>query len=151
MMKYHQDGTLPPDDGWIFVFGSNMWGRHGKGAARIAVLRYGAQEGVWFGPTGRAFAIPTKLAPQAAGMSVRAIGEHVERFLKYARERPDVRFWVTAIGCGLAGHQHQHIAPLFATAPANCSLPEPWHNCAQHSVPQPDREHSLCSVCWART
>jgi hypothetical protein len=92
----------------IFVFGSNRQGIHGAGAALEARKRHGAQLGVGEGHTGHAY---------AAG---------VTRFLTYATAHPELRFTVTRIACGLAGHTDAEIAPMFAAAPANCDLPDGW-------------------------
>ena len=109
----------------IFVFGSNLAGRHGKGAALTAAKEYGAEYGRGSGPTGRAYAIPTKdsrLNPHSLAM----IQYYVNGFLSYARAHPDLRFNVTRIGCGLAGYTDAQIGPMFTGAPDNCDLPEGW-------------------------
>jgi hypothetical protein len=107
----------------IFVFGSNLAGRHGKGAALYAKEHYGAQYGVGHGFTGYAYAIPTKDA-KLKTLSLDEIRYFVFRFLEVARARPDLTFKVTAIGCGLAGYQPSDIAPFFKDAPGNCQLPQ---------------------------
>lgn len=109
----------------IFVFGSNLAGRHGKGAALAARLEYGAVPGVGMGRTGNAYAIPTKdwhLQP----LPLTAIAIHVARFIDYAKEHPELVFEVTRIGCGLAGYADDQMAPLFREAPENCELPPRW-------------------------
>lgn len=109
----------------VFVFGSNLAGRHGKGAAEHAARYYGAEIGVGEGPTGRAYALPTKdrdLRP----LPLQEIAAHVEAFLAHARSRPVTTFLVTQVGCGLAGYEPQQIAPFFASAPANCFLSAEW-------------------------
>lgn len=109
----------------IFVFGSNLAGRHGAGAALDARNNHGAQPGVGEGLTGSAYALPTKdaaLRPRR----LRDIRASVERFLAFARERQDLTFLVTRVGCGYAGYSDVDIAPMFAGAPSNCELPEGW-------------------------
>lgn len=109
----------------IFVFGSNLAGRHGKGAALEARIKYGAEYGVGEGRTGSAYAIPTKdlyLRPCSLG----SIEMAVESFLRYAVRNSDLTFLVTRIGCGLAGYTDEAIAPMFKNAPDNCELPEGW-------------------------
>lgn len=109
----------------IFVFGSNLAGRHGKGAALFARRYFGARLGVGEGPTGMAYAIPTKdsrLRPR----SLDDIAKSVDRFIRYAMEHRGLRFTVTRIGCGLAGFRDDQIAPLFHDAPSNCDLPNGW-------------------------
>lgn len=109
----------------IFVFGSNLAGRHGAGAAKHAAMRYLAERGVGVGRTGYAYAIPTK-DRQLKVLPLEEILPHVQTFLGYARAHPDLRFYVTRIGCGLAGYADSDIAPMFHNAPANCELPKGW-------------------------
>jgi hypothetical protein len=122
-----------PNMGEIFVFGSNLAGRHGKGAALAARHDYGAKLGVGKGPTGNAYAIPTKDA-RLRPLPLDVIRSHVKEFLKYAREHPELTFKVTAIGTGLAGRAHADMAPMFAGAPDNCVLPYPWINILARSA-----------------
>ena len=92
------EGTQRP----VFVFGSNLAGKHGKGAALHASREHGAVRGVGVGRTGNAYAIPTK----DAGLRTLPLSEikgYVLEFLRYAKAHPDLRFEVTRIGCGLAG------------------------------------------------
>lgn len=109
----------------IFVFGSNLAGRHGKGAALHARQNFGAQYGVGYGRTGNAFAIPTKDAKLRV-LPLDSIRGSVAMFLVYAKDHPDLEFKVTAIGTGLAGYKHEQIAPMFKGAPKNCQLPDEW-------------------------
>lgn len=109
----------------IFVFGSNLAGIHGKGAARHAKEKWGAQQGVGEGLAGDCYALPTK-DRDIRTLPIEAIKEHVNRFLDMARERMDLVFQVTRIGCGLAGYQDVEIAPLFKVRPPNVILPGVW-------------------------
>lgn len=113
-------------DKMIFVFGSNEGGYHGAGAARTAREQYDAEMGVPFGPTGRAFAIPTKDSNIRKTLPLLTINLYVEAFLAYAKMAYAVNFQVTCIGCGLAGLKHQDIAPMFADAPDNCYFDTQW-------------------------
>lgn len=106
----------------IFVFGSNLAGRHGAGAAKAALESYGAIYGKGEGLQGHSYGIPTKDA-QLRPLSLSAVAANVARFLEFARSRPDLRFFITPVGCGLAGFLYREIAPLFAGAPSNCDLP----------------------------
>lgn len=109
----------------IFVFGSNLAGRHGKGAALFAKQSRGAVSGRGTGHQGQSYAIPTKSCSlKVLGRNVIKI--YVDEFLAYARANPALHFEVTKIGCGLAGYDEREIAPLFAGAPENCDLPEGW-------------------------
>jgi len=117
--------TMPPGAEWIFVFGSNTRGRHGRGAALDAAAHYGAVRGIGEGRQGQSYAITTKGASMRR-LRLADIRESVDRFLEYARAHPALRFFVTAIGTGLAGYRHEQIAPMFIDAPSNCDLPPEW-------------------------
>lgn len=106
----------------IFVFGSNLAGRHGKGAALWARQHRGAVYGQGVGRQGNAYAIPTK-DHRLRVLPLPVIQRHVAEFLAYARQRPDLAFELTPIGCGLAGYCPNQIGPMFAGAPANVALP----------------------------
>ena len=109
----------------IFVFGSNLRGRHGKGAALQALNMYGAKEGVGFGPSGNTYAIPTKDSNLRV-LSLKDIASHVNKFISYAQMKCHRQFLVTKIGCGLAGYNESDIAPLFKNCKGvyNIHLPE---------------------------
>ena len=104
----------------VFVFGSNLAGMHGGGAARIAYERFGAVWGCGVGLQGQSYAIPTMQG------GVETIKPYVDQFIDYAISRPDLFFYVTRIGCGIAGFVDAEIAPLFAAARgvSNICLPE---------------------------
>ena len=109
----------------IFVFGSNLAGRHGAGAAAFARYWYGAKYGVGIGRTGQAYAIPTKDA-EFNVLALEYIHHQVKEFLEYARYWKDEVFFVTRIGCGLAGYTNEQIAPFFKGAPENCMFEQSW-------------------------
>jgi hypothetical protein len=109
----------------IFVFGSNLAGRHGKGAALCAGRQHGAVYGVGVGRTGNAYAIPTK-DENLRTLPLERVAQYVSQFIDYARVHHVLRFEVTAVGTGLAGFTHEQMAPLFAGAPSNCDLPNEW-------------------------
>ena len=106
----------------VFVFGSNLAGRHGKGAALAARRELGAIYGQGEGPQGFSYAVPTKDA-QLNTLRLDVIASHVDTFKRYAAMHPQQVFEVTPIGCGLAGYRPSQIAPMFRDAPANCDLP----------------------------
>ena len=113
---------LQPNE--IFVFGSNLQGMHGGGAARTAYEKFGAEWGVGVGPTGRCYAIPTMQG------GVETIRPYVEQFIHYAEQHPEQTFLVTPIGCGIAGFRESEIAPLFSAARdlENIALPDGWRD-----------------------
>ena len=94
----------------IFVFGSNLAGAHGGGAARLAYERFGAIMGQGVGLQGQSYAIPTMQG------GVDTIRPYVDEFIAFAKQHPEMTFLVTKIGCGIAGFRVEEIAPLFANA-----------------------------------
>ncbi len=100
--------SLGPDE--VFVFGSNLQGMHCGGAARTAVRRFGAIMGQGVGMQGQSYAIPTLQG------GVETIKPYVDQFIDLAREWDQTTFYVTRIGCGIAGFTDEEIAPLFAEA-----------------------------------
>ena len=104
----------------IFVFGSNLQGMHGGGAARVALEQFGAVWGQGTGLQGQSYAIPT----MHGGIDV--IAPYVNDFIAFAKEHPELKFLVTEIGCGIAGFRTSEMAPLFKEALdiTNIYLPE---------------------------
>ena len=104
----------------IFVFGSNLEGSHGGGAAAIAAKKFGAVWGQGVGLQGLSYAIPT----MHGGIS--AIKPYVDEFIEFARQNSNLKFLVTRIGCGIAGFTEEEMAPLFkeATKVENVYLPD---------------------------
>lgn len=100
--------ALRPDE--VFVFGSNLAGFHGGGAARLAYKSFGAEWGRGVGHFGQTYAIPTMQG------GVETIKPYVDDFIAYARVHPELRFYVTRVGCGIAGFRDEDIAPLFREA-----------------------------------
>lgn len=131
--RFHPDGSFPVN-GEVFVFGSNLAGRHGKGSALTAYERFGAKRGIGRGRQGQSYAIPTKdgrpgtpaLSDPGATRALGDIRDDILSFIAYAEHHPDESFFVVRLGCVLAGYTDADIAPLFATAPANCSFPDVW-------------------------
>ena len=107
-------------DDEVFVFGSNLAGQHGGGAARIAYETFGAEWGVGVGLTGQSYAIPTMQG------GVETIKPYVDDFVAFAKAHQELFFYGTRIGCGIAGFRDRDIAPLFADAVGveNICLPE---------------------------
>ncbi len=114
--------TLQPDE--IFVFGSNLAGQHGGGAARLAYQKFGAVWGQGVGLQGQSYGIPTMQG------GVESIRPYVDEFIEFAQRHPQLKFLVTEIGCGIAGFRVEEIAPLFEQAMEveNIYLPERFWN-----------------------
>lgn len=129
--QFHIDGTLP-GEGQIFVFGSNLSGAHYGGAARAAMERFGAEWGALEGLTGQSYAIPTMSENAEHPLKLETIGHSIKSFIRFASYNPQQKFFVTRIGCGIAGHQDSDIAPLFCDATSNCSFPDRWKEYLTH-------------------
>ena len=110
--------SLKPDE--VFVFGSNLQGQHLGGAARVAYKSFGAEWGNGVGLQGQSYAIPTMQG------GVDTIKPYTDEFILFAKEHPELLFYVTPIGCGIAGFTEEEIAPLFkhAVGISNIRLPE---------------------------
>ena len=106
----------------IFVFGSNLAGRHGKGAALYAKENYGAVYGKGWGRMGMSYGIPTK-DEHLRSLPLSIINRYVNDFLNYAIKNPDLEFKLTAIGTGLAGYSPHEIGPMFKSATKNIIIP----------------------------
>lgn len=114
---------LAPNE--IFVFGSNLAGMHGGGAARVALNRFGAVWGQGVGLQGQSYAIPTMQG------GVDTIKPYVDEFAAFAKKHPELTFYVTRIGCGIAGFADDEIAPLFRKSldAGNVILPKSFVDC----------------------
>ena len=108
--------------GEIFVFGSNLSGMHGGGAALVAYRKFGAVWGQGVGLQGQSYGIPTMQG------GVETIRPYVDEFIQFAGEHPELTFLVTRIGCGIAGFTDDEISPLFKKAHSieKIVLPEGW-------------------------
>ena len=106
----------------VFVFGSNLAGAHGGGAALLAYRKFGAIWGQGVGLQGQSYGIPTMHG------GVDAIKPYVDEFIEFAKTRPDLTFLVTRVGCGIAGFTNEEISPLFVKAHEveNIVLPSGW-------------------------
>lgn len=115
---------LPLNHKTIFVFGSNLRGIHGKGAAAEATRHWGARRGQGEGRTGNAYAIPTKWDSYDSCTEAQ-IRRYVEDFRTYAAHRiKDHLFLLTAVGTGYSGKPVSMMAPMFANMPGNVLLPK---------------------------
>lgn len=125
MRPHANDKEYDLNSGKIFVFGSNLAGFHGAGAAKFAREHCGAVMGQGFGFFGKSFAIPTKDADLQT-LTIEEVQSFVTMFIGHAECHTDMQFFVTRIGCGLAGFDDKDIAPLFKGSPPNCELPHKW-------------------------
>ena len=112
--------SLAPNE--VFVFGSNLSGMHGGGAAWVAYRKFGAIMGQGVGLQGQSYGIPTMQG------GVETIRPYVDEFIEFAKKNPDLTFLVTRIGCGIAGFRDEENDPLLETAHnvKNIILPPKW-------------------------
>jgi hypothetical protein len=130
-MKYTPEYITELKPNEIFVFGSNLAGIHGAGAARLAHKVFGAEWGKGVGITDKCYALPTK-DNDLWTLPLTRIQEYVIDFLDYAKENPDKTFLVTQVGCGLAGWTPEDIAPMFKVYTKNVILPKEFHEIINH-------------------
>lgn len=125
--NYYTDEIQTREDlaGKIFVFGSNLAGIHGAGAAKFARMHLGAKLGIGKGFTGDCFAIPTKGATLKT-LTLNEIKTYIKFFKEVVHLNYELQFYVTKIGCGLAGYKDSEIAPLFKGSSSNCSFHIDW-------------------------
>lgn len=113
----------------VFVFGSNLAGRHGKGAALYALQHHGAIYGQGIGRQGNSYAVPTKDYVLKV-LTLDAIGRHLADFISYAKENSHDTFMLTPIGTGLAGYSREQIYMLLKQldVPSNVLFTKEWFN-----------------------
>ena len=121
------------EENQIFVFGSNLSGIHGAGAAKTAI-GFGAKYGQSNGLQGKAYAIPTKDETIRRTLSIEEIKPFVDEFIEFVKTNENLSFLVTEIGCGLAGLTPNQIAPLFTECKnmSNVYLPARFWNVIQY-------------------
>ena len=105
--------TLPPNN--IFVFGSSLVGKRRAGAALDAAMYFGAEKGVGEGMTGQSYALPT-IDWQHRVMFGKQIRNRFITFFKYAWSHPELTFWMTKVGCGIAGYETYEIKRIMGEA-----------------------------------
>lgn len=129
--KYTPERISELKENEIFVFGSNLAGAHGGGAARLAYERFGAVWGLGTGLQGNSYAIPTMQG------GVETIKPYVDEFIRFAKENTYLTFLVTRIGCGIAGFRDEEIAPLFKEAieVENVILPKEFVDSLEENMP----------------
>lgn len=110
MYRISSDRITELKENEIFVFGSNLEGRHGGGAALLAYRKWGAVWGQGVGLQGQCYGIPTMHG------GPEKIKPYVDEFIEFARNHKELKFLVTEIGCGIAGFSPEDIAPLFVQA-----------------------------------
>lgn len=127
--KYTPENIVSLNQDEVFVFGSNLAGKHAGGAARIACMCFGAIWGQGVGLQGQSYAIPTMQG------GTETIKPYVDEFISFAKDHRELTFYVTRIGCGIAGFTDEQIAPLFDAAfdLPNVVLPESFSHIINHA------------------
>ena len=132
---FHKDGTIPTiKPGMVWVFGSNYSGIHGKGAAKVAREKFGAINGKGEGLQGRSYAIPSCNLKKENGVwqtlpiPLIELRDNISWFLESVEkfDHKKYGFFITRIGCGLAGFKDSQVAPFFKGAKGNFSFAEEW-------------------------
>jgi hypothetical protein len=131
-MKYHLDGSLPPRTHYVWVFGSNDSGIHGAGSARVAYNIFNRPYGIQYshglyvsGNLQESYAIPTKdINIDTLPLSI--VKYNISVFREFVEANPTKDYYITRIGCGLAGFDDRDIAPLFKGLGDNCSVAREW-------------------------
>lgn len=124
--NYHKDGDIPStNDNYIFVFGSNTKGDHSKGAAVVAKNLFNAETGAGVGLIGNSYAIPIK-DYNLRTLSLDTIKNLIYSFVEFTHSNPNLKFWVTRVGCFLEGYDDYDISVHFKGCNTNCSFPEKW-------------------------
>lgn len=121
MIKNITDGKL------VFVFGSNLAGVHGAGAAKFACEKMGAIMGKGVGLHGQSYALPVK-GTDIKTLPLHEVKTHIQGFLDFARRDPSIKYQLTRVGCGLAGFKDAEMAVLFKDSPPNVVLPGVWRS-----------------------
>jgi hypothetical protein len=109
-MRYHDNNITKLEPSEIFVFGANLAGAHGAGAARQA-MKFGAVYGR-FGLVGQTYGIPTK-DKNLKTLPLSEIKHYIDLFEGVVRDRQDLTFLITKVGCGLANLKEWQIKPMF--------------------------------------
>ncbi|USE84229.1 A1S_2505 family phage non-structural protein [Acinetobacter tibetensis] len=137
-MRYHyHDETivksLPEDT--VFVFGSNMAGTHAGGAAKIALLHFGAMKGAGRGWAGQSYAIPT-MNEHLQQMPLSQIQHYIDDFKIYTQHHPKTKYFITSVGCGVAGYKVEEIAPMFKGISHNVIFPASFRPFVEQTLPK---------------
>lgn len=134
--QYHDESiikSLPEDT--VFVFGSNLAGTHAGGAAKTALLHFGAIKGVGRGWSGQSYAIPT-MNEHLQQMPLSQIQHYIEDFKIYTKNHPKIKYFITSLGCGVAGYKVEEIAPMFKGISKNVIFPASFRPFVERTLPR---------------
>lgn len=134
--QYHNESIVKElADHTIFVFGSNMTGQHADGAAKTALEHFGAMKGVGRGWSGQSYAIPT-MNEHLQQMPLSQIQHYIDDFKIYTKNHPRNQYFITALGCGIAGYKVEEIAPMFKGISHNVILPHSFRPFVEKPLPK---------------
>lgn len=137
MIYHYHDESIVKNlaEDTLFVFGSNLAGTHAGGAAKIAHLHFGASKGVGRGWAGQSFAIPT-MNEHLQQMPLSQIQHYIDDFKIYVKHHPKLKFFITAVGCGVAGYKVEEIAPMFKGIGQSVIFPESFRPFVEKTLPK---------------
>lgn len=134
--QYHDESIVKNlDEQTVFVFGSNMAGQHADGAARTALEHFGAMKGVGRGWSGQSYAIPT-MNEHLQQMPLSQIQHYIDDFKIYTKNHPKMTYFLTSIGCGIAGYKVEEIAPMFKGISHNVIFPASFRPFVERTLPR---------------
>lgn len=134
--QYHDESIIKSlAENTIFVFGSNLAGTHQGGAAKIALQHFGAMKGAGRGWSGQSYAIPT-MNEHLQQMPLSQIEHYIEDFKIYTKNHPKNTYFITAVGCGVAGYKVEEIAPMFKGISKNVIFPESFRPFVEKTLPK---------------
>lgn len=134
--QYHNENIIKSlDANTIFVFGSNLAGTHQGGAAKIALQHFGAVKGAGRGWAGQSYAIPT-MNEHLQQMPLSQIEHYIDDFKIYTKNHPQNTYFITAVGCGVAGYKVEEIAPMFKGISKNVIFPASFRPFVEKTLPK---------------
>ncbi|ANF81470.1 hypothetical protein A3K93_04215 [Acinetobacter sp. NCu2D-2] len=134
--KYHDESIIKSlPENTVFVFGSDMAGQHNDGAAKTAVEHFGALQGVGRGWSGQSYAIPT-MNEHLQQMPLSQIQHYINDFKIYTKNHPKIQYFITSLGCGIAGYKIEEIAPMFKGISRNVILPQSFRPFIEKALPK---------------
>ncbi|MQW92106.1 hypothetical protein GFH30_04645 [Acinetobacter wanghuae] len=147
--KYHDESiikALPKNT--VFVFGSNLAGQHIDGAAKTALTHFGALKGVGRGWSGQSYAIPT-INEHLQQMPLSQIQHYIDDFKIYTKNHPKIQYFITSLGCGIAGYKIEEIAPMFRGISRNVIFPQSFRAFVEKPLPKLTDTFLHCLFCDA--
>lgn len=134
--QYHDESIIKSlTEDTVFVFGSNLAGTHAGGAAKTALLHFGAVKGVGRGWSGQSYAIPT-MNEHLQQMPLSQIEHYIEDFKIYTKNHPKIKYFITSVGCGVAGYKVEEIAPMFKGISKNVIFPVSFRPFVEKTLPK---------------